>query len=152
MVAVDRDPAAGTGETVVGHVGLSHAWLDARRRLVDVLVLSPLSTVPERHREGIGTALVRAAVAAADELGTPAVFLEGDPRFYGTRGFSPAAVHGCEPASVRTPAAAFQVAPLGGYEEWMVGRLVHPDVWWRHDAVGLRDPELARLEELFADG
>ena len=30
----------------------------------------------------------------------------------------------------------------------MTGRLVYPDVWWRHDAAGLRDPRLAEIEEL----
>ncbi len=28
----------------------------------------------------------------------------------------------------------------------MTGRLVYPDVWWRHDSAGLRDPELAEVE------
>ncbi len=30
----------------------------------------------------------------------------------------------------------------------MTGRVVYPDVWWRHDAAGLRDPDLASLEDL----
>ena len=28
----------------------------------------------------------------------------------------------------------------------MTGRLVYPDVWWRLDLVGLRDPLLAQVE------
>jgi putative acetyltransferase len=40
---------------------------------------------------------------------------------------------------VRIPEPAFQVATLPGYDQaWMRGALVYPDVWWRHDAVGLR--------------
>lgn len=31
---------------VVGHVQLSKSWLDAPKRLVEVLVLSPLGVVP----------------------------------------------------------------------------------------------------------
>jgi putative acetyltransferase len=31
----------------------------------------------------------------------------------------------------------------------MTGRVVYPDVWWRRDAAGLRDPLLAELEERF---
>ena len=54
---------------VVGHVGISHSWLDARRELVDVLVLSPLSVVPDRQRGGVGTALVAAAVEAGARSG-----------------------------------------------------------------------------------
>ena len=88
---------------VVGHVGLSHSWLDARERLVDVLVLSPLSVHPERQRHGIGTALLAAALDAGRSLATPAVFLEGDPRYYGRRGFARASKHGFETAPVVRP-------------------------------------------------
>ena len=30
----------------------------------------------------------------------------------------------------------------------MTGALVYRDVWWEHDAAGLRDPDLAELEEI----
>lgn len=133
---------------VVGHVGLSPGWVDARRALVDVLVLSPLSTLPGHQGGGVGTALVAAALARARELGAVAVFLEGSPAYYGRRGFERAGARGFAPASVRTPDGAFQVALLDAWEDWMTGRLVYPDVWWRHDAAGLRDPDLAELEEL----
>ena len=71
---------------IVGHVGLSHAWLDARRELVDVWVLSPLSVVPDQQRRGIGTRLLAAAVDEARAGETPLLFLEGDPSYYGRRG------------------------------------------------------------------
>ncbi len=136
--------------TVVGHVGVSHCWLDARPQLVDVAMLSPLSTQPERQHQGIGTELVAAAIEAGRSSGRPALFLEGSPAYYGARGFARASAYGLEPASRRTPEAAFQVVTFDGYEEWMTGRLVYPDVWWRHDSAGLRDPDLAFLEDLFA--
>ncbi len=132
---------------VVGHVGLSLSWLDARRELVDVWVLSPLSVLHRHHGAGIGTRLVAAAVEAARESGTPLLFLEGDPGYYGPRGFEPGAAHGLTPASVRTPAPAFQVVRFESHEDWMTGQLIYPDVWWRHDAAGLRDPLLARIEK-----
>lgn len=135
---------------VVGHVGVSHCWLDARQELVDMAMLSPLSTQPTHQRTGIGTALVAAAIEAARGLGRPALFLEGSPAFYGARGFARASSLGLEPASARTPEAAFQVVTFDAYADWMTGRLVYPDVWWRHDSAGLRDPDLAFLEDLFA--
>lgn len=140
LVAVD-------GDVVVGHVGLSHAWLDARRELVAVLLLSPLSVQPGRQGDGIGTALVTAAIAEAEDLGAPALFLEGSPAFYGRRGFARAQAEGYEAPSRRTPEPAFQVALLPAHESWMVGRVVYHDVWWEHDAAGLRDPELAEVEQ-----
>lgn len=139
LVAVD-------GDGVVGHVGLSHAWLDARRALVDVLLLSPLSVRPDRQGEGVGTALVEAAVRQADDLRAPALFLEGSPAYYGSRGFAPGSAHGFEAPSRRTPEPAFQVALLPAHEPWMTGRLVYRDVWWEHDAAGLRDPDLTEIE------
>lgn len=132
---------------LVGHVGLSRAWLDARERLVDVLVLSPLSTRPDRQGQGVGTALVAAALRSAVEAGEPLVFLEGSPAYYASRGFESAAERGFLPPTERIPRTAFQVAVDPAWQGG-TGRLVYPDVWWRHDAAGLRDPRLAELEEL----
>ncbi len=137
---------AEAGDAVVGHVGLSAAWVDARERLVDVWVLSPLSVSPAHQRQGIGGALLNAALDTARRDGVPLVFLEGSADYYGARGFERARDRGFLPASRRTPVDAFQVAALPSWQEWMTGALVYPDVWWRHDAAGLRDPLLGQLE------
>ena len=132
--------------TVVGHAGLSRGWIDARRGLVEVLVLSPLSVRPDVQRTGVGSTLVAAVLKAAGAGGAPAVFLEGDPKYYGPRGFGPGSAAGFEPPSVRIPGPAFQVAVLPGFQPWMSGRLVYPDAFWSTDTVGLRDPFLAQVE------
>jgi putative acetyltransferase len=138
------------GGHVLGHVGLSQGWVDARRALVGVWVLSPLSVVPERQSEGIGTALVAAAVETARGSRAPALFLEGSPHYYAPRGFERADRRGfLPPALERTPREAFQCVLFDGYEEWMSGQLIYPAIWWEHDAAGLRDPRLADLEERF---
>lgn len=134
---------------VVGHVQLNRSWVDARAALVGVLVLSPLSVDPAHQRQGIGTALVEAAVEAAAATGTPALFLEGSPDYYGARGFDRASGHGFVRPSVRIPDAAFQVVVLESHEEWMTGALVYCDAFWALDCVGLRDPVLAELETRF---
>jgi putative acetyltransferase len=131
---------------VVGCVALSRAWLDARERLVDVLVLSPLAVAPDHQRQGIGGRLLAAIPDVAEGIGAPLVFLEGDPRYYGRHGWSAASTHDLERPSRRIPDPACQVLLLRGHEPWMTGRLVYPDVWWRLDLVGLRDPELAEIE------
>ena len=131
---------------VVGHVQLNHSWVDARRGLVDVLVLSPLSVDPAHQRQGIGTELVAAAIQAAATAGSPALFLEGSPDYYGARGFDRASSHGFARPSPRIPDVAFQVALLDSREEWMTGPLVYCDAFWAFDCVGLRDPLLAELE------
>jgi putative acetyltransferase len=40
--------------------------------------------------------------------------------------------------SLRIPEVAFQAVLLPAHEPWMTGTFVYPDVFWRHDAVGLR--------------
>ncbi|TQK68366.1 GNAT family N-acetyltransferase [Nocardioides sp. SLBN-35] len=140
LVAVDATGA------LVGHVGLSHGWLDTRQALVDVLVLSPLSVAPAHQGRGVGAALLEAAVAEADRLGAPVVVLEGDPGYYSRHGWSPAADLGIEAPTRRVPGPAFQAVPLASYQTWMTGRVVYRDVWWEHDSTGLRDPVLADIE------
>jgi putative acetyltransferase len=139
------------GGHVLGHVGLSRAWVDARRELVEVWVLSPLSVLPERQGQGMGTALVAAAVEVARHSGVPVLFLEGSPSYYGARGFERADRRGFLPAALeRTPRAAFQCVCFEGLQAHMTGQLIYPDIWWTHDSAGLRDPELAEIEERFA--
>ncbi len=123
---------------VVGHVSLTRGWLDDPSAVVDVLVLSPLSVRPDRQRAGVGTALVAAALAAAAEREERLVFLEGDPRYYSRLGFVAAGTLGFTAPSPRIPPAAFQVWPTPAYRGGLSGALVYPDVFWRHDAVGLR--------------
>ena len=125
---------------VLGHVQLSRSWLDAPTRLIEVLVLSPLAVAPHRQGEGIGGELVRAAIREAETLGAPLVFLEGSPRYYPRFGFVPGNTLGFIRPSVRIPDAAFQVIRLSSWEPWMTGQLVYSEVFWRFDAVGLRDP------------
>lgn len=132
------DLVAEADDGVVGHVLLTSAWLDASPRLVDVLTLSPLAVASTHRRRGIGARLLEAGLAAADAAGAPAVFLEGDPAFYSTRGFEAAEPLGIARPSDRIPPAAFQVALLRAWEPWMASRFVYRDVFWRHDCVGLR--------------
>ncbi|MFJ9822363.1 GNAT family N-acetyltransferase [Streptomyces sp. NPDC101151] len=126
---------------IVGHVLFTRSLLDAPRRLVDVQVLSPLAVMPELHKRGIGSALVRHGLEMLAERGVPLVFLEGDPGYYPRFGFSPGGALGFRKPSLRIPDAAFQVIRLPECEPWMTGTLVYAEPFWRHDAVGLRDPD-----------
>lgn len=125
---------------VVGHVLFSTSLLDAPRRLVPVLVLSPLAVEPARQRGGIGSALVRRGLELAAARGAPLVFLEGDPRYYSRLGFVAAGPLGFRKPSLRIPDDAFQVVALPAHAPWMTGTLVYHAAFWDHDCVGLRDP------------
>ena len=123
---------------VVAHVAFTRAWVDDPASLVEVLVLSPLSVRPDLAGRGIATALVPWALEALAGREEPMVFLEGDPGFYSRLGFVRGDLLGFAPPSKRIPPAAFQARPLPGRPGFVSGALVYPDVWWRHDAVGLR--------------
>lgn len=128
----------GVDDRVVGHVMLSACRLDALPRLVDVFSLSPLGVHPDYQRQGIGTRLVARALAEADAVGVPLVFLEGSPRYYRERGFASAEPAGFRPPTLRYPPDTFQVATLSSFKDWMTGTFVYSDVFWALDCVGLR--------------
>jgi putative acetyltransferase len=129
------------GGRVVGHAMFTRSLLDAPRRLVDVHVLSPLAVMPEFHRRGIGSILVRAGLGTLAKRAVPLVFLEGDPRYYARFGFTPGGDLGFRKPSLRIPDAGFQAVRLPEYQPWMTGTLVYAEPFWRHDVVGLRDPD-----------
>lgn len=129
-------------DRVVGHVMLSACRLDAPRRIVDVLSLSPLGVLPVFQHQGIGTRLIQHALAAADGQGVPLVFLEGSPRYYGKRGFQDAELAGFRAPSLRYPKGAFQVVRLSAHEPWMTGTFVYSETFWALDCVGLRGEHL----------
>jgi putative acetyltransferase len=127
---------------IVGHVLFTRSLLDAPRRLVDVLVLSPVSVAPARQGQGIGSALIRHGLEGVRRLtDEPLVFLEGPPGFYARLGFEPAEPLGFRRPSLRIPEPAFQVVRLPAWESWMIGTLVYSRVFWELDCVGLRDVE-----------
>jgi putative acetyltransferase len=66
---------------VVGHLALSKMAAPFA-----ALALAPVSVLPERQRDGIGSALIREAISRARPDWT-AIFVLGDPRFYGRFGF-----------------------------------------------------------------
>lgn len=125
-------------DAIVGHLALTRGWLDAPRQLVEVLVLSPMSVHPDFQKRGIGKALLERTLIQLRDRPEPLVFLEGNPAFYSRAGFLPGGPAGFIAPSLRIPARAFQFHPLPSYEPWMTGTLVYPDVFWQHDAVGLR--------------
>ena len=58
--------------TVVGHVLLGYVGLEGSvRRLLE---LGPISVLPERQRQGIGSALVRKSLQRADEQVFPPAY------------------------------------------------------------------------------
>lgn len=117
---------ADDGGEIVGHVLVSYFEVvtetGEKRR---VLQLGPIGVRPDRQGAGIGSDLVRAAVAKADELGEPLVLLEGAPAYYGRFGFEPALLLGLVPPA-GVPEWAFQVLTLAAYDPALRGSVHYP--------------------------
>jgi putative acetyltransferase len=130
---------------VVGHVGFTTSLLDAPGELVPVPVLSPVGVLPAHQRRGVGSALIRHGLELLVDRSVPLVFVEGPPQYYSRFGFERGRGQGFRKPSLRIPDAAFLALRLPSYEPWMTGTLVYAEAFWRHDAVGLRDPEIEVL-------
>ncbi|GAA2709855.1 GNAT family N-acetyltransferase [Actinoplanes palleronii] len=124
---------------LIGHVMFTRSILDAPDQLVPVQVLSPLSVIPERQRQGVGTALIRHGAADMDKRDVPLVFLEGDPAYYARQGFVAGDGLGFRKPSLRIPDPGFQVMPLAAHRPELTGTLVYLHTFWDLDCVGLRD-------------
>ena len=91
LVAVDDG-------TIVGHVVMARAVLERKDEPpARVLVLGPIGVRPDRHREGIGAALMRRAIGAAVARAEPLIVLLGHATYYPRFGFEPARRIGLEP-------------------------------------------------------
>ncbi|MFF2025614.1 GNAT family N-acetyltransferase [Streptomyces sp. NPDC058171] len=86
LVAVDAhgDP--------VGYALLTRCHIGA----VPALCLAPVAVRPSHQRTGAGSAVVRAALAAAAQRGEQSVVVLGHPAYYPRFGFAPASAHGID--------------------------------------------------------
>lgn len=71
---------------VVGHVMFTDCGGPGGGR---VSLLGPLAVAPELQRQGVGSRLVRDGLARIEGEGSSAVFVLGDPNYYGRFGFRP---------------------------------------------------------------
>ena len=77
---------------IVGHAMFSR--LAVEPRTFRAAALGPVCARIDRQRRGIGTALIRAGLADCAQSGIEAVFVLGDPLYYGRFGFSVAKAAG----------------------------------------------------------
>jgi putative acetyltransferase len=89
-----------------GHILFSRLWAD---RFDLYGALAPLAVHPDRHRQGLGSKLVRSGLECAREFGCFGVLVLGDPAYYGRFGFA------AETAAIKSPYSglpAFQALAL----------------------------------------
>ena len=79
---------ADDGGEIVGHIMFSAVVLDGYGDL-KIAGLAPMSVVPGRQQQGIGSALVRAGLEECRQAGFGAVVVLGHPGYYPKFGFQP---------------------------------------------------------------
>ena len=116
---------------VIAHVMLSWVGVEGASR-PRILNLTPMSVRPDRQRIGVGTRLIRDALARVEQAGEPAVMVEGIPAYYPRFGFERASALGFT-APYPMLDEAFMVKRLRGYRPDLAGRIVYPAAF---DALG----------------
>ena len=110
---------------IVGHIMLSYVSFEDGRRLLE---LGPMSVRPDRQGKGIGGALIRAALAVADERGEPLVLVLGHPSYYPRFGFRRASALGIIPPD-GIPDEAWMATTLPAYKPDLRGRIILPPAY-----------------------
>ncbi|MGK8520815.1 GNAT family N-acetyltransferase [Nocardia asteroides] len=118
LVAIEHD-------NVVGHLCLTRATVGP----FPVLALGPIGVLADHQGAGIGSALMHAALGAADALDEPLIGLLGSLEFYPRFGFVPAARLGITPDD---PAwiSHFQVRSLSAYDSRIVGEFRYAEPFY----------------------
>jgi putative acetyltransferase len=81
-------------DRVVGHLFFSPAAIESPGRSWPALGLAPLSVLPEYQRQGVGTALMKAALEECRQSGHERVIVLGHADYYPRFGFERASRYG----------------------------------------------------------
>jgi putative acetyltransferase len=110
---------ADEGGTIVGHLQAAPGRLDG----IDTPAagVAPVSVGATSQASGVGTALMWALTAAAEDRRWPLLVLLGEPAYYGRFGFVAAGPLGLHYAPVGAGNPHFQARPLPGYDASLRG-------------------------------
>lgn len=96
---------------VIGHIFFSPVQIASQESAVAVMGLAPMAVLPQRQRQGVGSALVREGLRACRPLGCEAVVVLGHPEYYPRFGFKPAETYGLQ-SEYDVPAEVFMAMEL----------------------------------------
>ena len=108
---------------IVGHIIGTPVTVDGYAPPVPAMAFGPLGVVPEHQRDGIGGALMRAAIEACRALGVPFVVLLGHPEYYPRFGFRPAFDYGLTFAGQQPHPAAMALELKSGAMTGLCGEI-----------------------------
>ncbi len=110
---------------IVGHILFTPVTIAHNGGTVTGMGLAPMAVVPERQRQGIGTALVERGLAVLRERGCPFVVVLGHPEYYPRFGFERASLYRISSQWNDVPDEAFMVRvldPHAMYGVWGIAR------------------------------
>lgn len=81
-------------QKIVGHIMLTKTYVTTGNGRFEALLLAPLSVALEYRNRGVGSKLVEASFSLAKKLGFRAVFVVGNPAYYGRFGFKSSVLFG----------------------------------------------------------
>lgn len=112
---------------IVAHVAFTICGVEGKQ--ARVALLAPLAVAPDRQRQGIGGAIVRAGFGHLEKAGISRVQVLGDPAYYGRFGFE--ADDDIEPPYPlpKEWQGAWQTLNLGIGEAGVSGKLSVPKPW-----------------------
>jgi putative acetyltransferase len=88
LVAVEPDG------TIAGHVLFSPVTIETAAGAASAIGLGPIAVLPDRHKRGLGSLLIREGLAELRKLGHEAVVVLGHADYYPKLGFTPASAFG----------------------------------------------------------
>lgn len=97
---------------VVGHILFFPIRIVDDGKEYDSLSLAPMAVLPEFQKQGIGSALVKEGLSAAENLGYRSVIVLGHPEYYPRFGFKPASQWNIRPPFEDVPEEAFMAIEL----------------------------------------
>ncbi|MRH87168.1 GNAT family N-acetyltransferase [Nocardia sp. SYP-A9097] len=112
-------------DDIVGHVCLTRAGIGP----FPVLALGPIGVRTDAQAGGVGSALMHAALGAADALDEPLVGLLGHLDYYPRFGFVPGTRLGIVPNRPEWT-SHFQVRPLAAYDPEIKGEFRYADPFY----------------------
>jgi putative acetyltransferase len=97
---------------VLGHIMFSPTFVGDGDDAVKGVGLAPMSVLPERQGQGIGSNLVFAGIEDMRERGYPYIIALGHTSYYPRFGFEPAIKYGVTPQWEGIPSEAFMILVL----------------------------------------
>ena len=95
---------------VVGHIFFSPVTIEGQE--LRGMGLAPMAVLPEHQRQGVGSRLVEAGIAALLRASCPFIIVLGHPEYYPRFGFVPASSFGLSCQWEGVPDAAFMALVL----------------------------------------